>query len=152
MGFIGAIFSGIFGIISAIFALLVYILSALGLHTMSKNYGLKHAWIAWIPICQWYLIGELINDKIFGISNAKWILVLTPIIVTFICSFISNAYVVGILQFCVYLLEAAAYYKLFQIYKPDSAVLYLISGIIISPLLGLWVFLIRNNQRHALVN
>lgn len=145
----GLIFTGIGLIISSIFGLIVYILSALGLHTLAKRAGLKHGWIAWIPICQWYLLGELIGDKLFGISGMKWILVLAPIVLGIVGMF-TDGFFFGVLTLLVYILEVGAYYKLFRIYKPQSALFYTITGFIISPLLGLYLFLIRNNQRVAL--
>ncbi len=152
MGFISFIFSTIFGIIGFIFSVILYILTAFGLYTLSKRDGIPHAWIAWIPICQLYLIGALINDKVLGLNNAKWILVLAPIVAGIICSFLNSDLMIGIVQLLVYILEASAYYKLFMIYKPERAMLYLITGFIITPLLGLYTFLIRNNPRHQIAN
>lgn len=142
------IIDGIIAIIGAIFGLIVYVLTALGLHTLAKRAGIEPAWIAWIPICQWYLIGRLIGNRIFGIDHAGWILVLAPFVAALI-AMVTPDIVGSILTLLVYILEVAAYYTLFKIYKPNSAVLYTISGFIITPLLGLWVFLIRNNPRQG---
>lgn len=141
------IFNWIFGIISAIFGFIIYILSAFGLHTMAKRNGIKHGWLVWIPIFQWYILGELIGNKLFGIDHIGWVLVLAPIVTGFV-GFFTTGIVYSILLLLSYVLEVAAYYKLFKIYDPEHALLFTITGFLISPLLGLYLFLIRNNTRQ----
>lgn len=45
-------------IVSAVF-LVIYILNAIGLYKMAKNRGMSEAWLAWIPVLNSYVIGNL---------------------------------------------------------------------------------------------
>ncbi len=44
-------------IIAAVISLVMYIFRAVGLHTMAKRRGIKHAWLAWIPVGDYWLLG-----------------------------------------------------------------------------------------------
>lgn len=149
-GFLTGILHGTFAIIAAIFGLIFYLFTAIGLHTMAKNRGIKHGWIAWIPVFQIFIVGELDNNKVLGIPGASWILLLMPIITGVAEFFFGTGLIYGIILALGYVYEIAAYYKLLDIYT-NHPVLYLISGIICPPLMGLWIFLHRNSQRDTMV-
>lgn len=47
----------IFALIALVVSLVAYIFQSVGLYTMAKRRGIKHAWLAWIPVgCNW-LVG-----------------------------------------------------------------------------------------------
>ncbi|MEG0377637.1 MAG: hypothetical protein RR614_04075 [Eubacterium sp.] len=71
-----AFLTGLFGaaagmivILSFIFGIILYIFVAWSYYQMAKNKGLENAWIAWIPIAQLYLIGMIIDKKVYFGTN-----------------------------------------------------------------------------------
>lgn len=76
LGFILFMFFGI------IFVLLAfYVLKSKGLSTMAELQGLDKPWLAWIPIVNFYLIGELVSDTKDGTKGKKYV---TLIAISFI--------------------------------------------------------------------
>lgn len=51
-----------------ILATILYIIGSIGLYKMAKNDGVRNAWLAWVPIGNYYILGYLLKDKftIFG--------------------------------------------------------------------------------------
>lgn len=49
-------------VVSSVPALIAFIFQAIGLSTMMKKRGLKHAWVSFIPIVNFYGIGYLCDD------------------------------------------------------------------------------------------
>lgn len=47
----------IIGLIALVVGLVMYILQSLGLYTIAKRRGIKHAWLAWLPVGSEWLIG-----------------------------------------------------------------------------------------------
>ena len=48
--------------VSLVFNLLAYILTAIGMYTIAKRRGINHAWLAWIPLGQSWMLG-CISDQ-----------------------------------------------------------------------------------------
>ena len=134
------------------FYVILYIFNALGLYTMAQREGISYAWIAWIPLVQNFLIGDLINNKLWGFGYTNWILVIVPIVTSVLSQFSSMSWVSGVISLAFYNYTIFAYYKLFKIYKPESTVLYTVLGIIFPFLFGIWTFIIRNNPREEVVD
>lgn len=44
---------------STLFSIAVYVLTALALYTIAKRRGLNHAWLAWIPMINCWILGSL---------------------------------------------------------------------------------------------
>lgn len=143
-------------VIFGIFALIAYIFMALALYTMAKNKGIDHAWLAWIPIVNNYLFGELIDDVVpiasLKIPYAKWVLLISPIVVCLLSTINTQN---GFVSFIIWLVAViyavytfAAQFRLFKLYKPESAVLFLVLSIIFSwvvILIPIFMFIMRNN-------
>jgi hypothetical protein len=131
-----------------IFCIVTYVFSALGFYTMAKNKGIDHAWFAWIPFLSSYLMGELIDDFLpFGdnkLPYAKWILTFGGFVslIPVIGGFLSIVY-------CVYFFIAL--YRLYKLYKPDSATLYLVLSIIFEITMPFFIFSIRDNTPQEYV-
>lgn len=54
------VFAGVllvFGIIALIVSLITYIFESVGLYTLAKRRGIKHAWLAWVPVGNSWLLG-----------------------------------------------------------------------------------------------
>lgn len=48
--------------ICALFAIVAYVMSSIGLYTIAKNRGYDKAFLAWIPIANLYLIGAIADN------------------------------------------------------------------------------------------
>ena len=149
-----AVLLGLFGTFFIVFvaiAVIWYVLQALGYYKLAKNRNISYAWISWIPICQDYLLGDLIGNEVWGFGHANWILVIGTIIASICASFATETTPVFLLVVMMiyvivfYVYRMTALYRLYQIYS-DHAVLYLVLSIIFHFLTPVFIFIIRNNE------
>lgn len=64
---------------STLFAVLSYVLTALGLYTMASRRGIRKPWLAWIPIISVWILGSLSDQYRYVVrgevrSKRKWLL------------------------------------------------------------------------------
>ena len=76
--FLPGLFSGV---PSGLFALASYVLTALAIYTLSCRRGLKHPWLAWVPVINCWLLGSLSDQYQYVVkgenkSKRKWLLIL----------------------------------------------------------------------------
>lgn len=143
--------SGVLIIIAIIIFCIRYVFQALGFYTMAKKRGIEHAWLAWIPIVQNYIFGELVDDTIWGFGGAKWILPIGSIVMAWISGYTATVvdpnflyYILLLVSLCFLIYNWTAYYKLFKGYSTHP-VLFLVLSIIF-PFLGpIFVFAIREH-------
>jgi|LGOV01.1.fsa_nt_gb hypothetical protein len=124
----------------------LYLLMAIGLKTLADNRGIENSWVAFIPILQLYVLGLLIVDlEIFGFEIPEVSLVLPGL--TLIAPLVSKIqFIGGIYSLAVFIVFAFALYKLFKMYVPESAQLYVILSVVL-PFMGpILVFTIRDNE------
>lgn len=144
-------------ITALIIGIVCYVFTAIGLFTMAKNRKLDHAWLAWIPIANRYLMGELINDDVsissLHIPYAKIFLPLTPFALALIMSILGWIPEIG-LVFTILISLALSFYQctalfwLFSIYSKTHRVLFLVLSIIF-PFMGpIFIFVIRNKEGY----
>ncbi|WP_296556960.1 DUF4190 domain-containing protein [uncultured Acetobacterium sp.] len=148
---------GIILAISLVIGLICYIFNSLGLYTMAKNRNIDNPWLAWIPLANRYLMGELINDDVsissWHIPYAKLFLPLMGLALTavmVILGFIPylGAFIGILLSLALSVYYYAAQFWLYSIYDKDHRVLYLVLSIIF-PFLGpIFVFIIRNRDAY----
>ncbi|MDA3844976.1 MAG: hypothetical protein PF505_00330, partial [Vallitaleaceae bacterium] len=109
-------FFGFFIIIILLVALAGYVLCSLALMTMATNRGIENPWLAWIPVGNMWILGQIIKTIELGqtkIENAGLILAVacgaTAILgaIPVIGTLISLAYVV---------LSIIALFKLYKMY------------------------------------
>lgn len=140
----GILFFMIFLVLGAFVGL--YVLYSLGLYTLAKNEGLESAWLAWIPVVNRYLIGELTGDETWGMGNSKWVLCLGP----FLCALLAPVFIGFILELAYIVYYFMTLYKLYEIYADKNKDLYIITSIIFRFLIPVWMFVIRNNEAKYL--
>jgi hypothetical protein len=143
--------AGIFGLLLVILALVFYVLFSLGLYTMANRRGIPNAWLAWIPIAQFYTLGEVIGPVKLGDFTADqpglyllgailglWVLSLIPVLGP-IFSLASLVVAIG------------ALYLLFSRYTTENTpLLYTILAVAsFGALAAIFVFMIRNNNYIA---
>ncbi|MBR0384544.1 MAG: hypothetical protein IJH61_07645 [Eubacteriaceae bacterium] len=145
---------GGFLIVAVIIGIILYILASLGLYTMAKNKGLNNPWMTWIPYLRNYKFGEILNDKVsiagLQIPAARWVMVCAPIVLSLLANIRSDSTaivtVTGILTIVYYIYLMAANYRLYKLYKPESAVLYTVLTVIFAFLGSIFTFTLRNNE------
>ncbi|MGI6108377.1 MAG: hypothetical protein ACOYB8_00840 [Eubacteriaceae bacterium] len=143
----GGVIIGIIAVVG-VYALLCYIFQSVGLYHMAKNRGIKHAWWSWIPIMNYNIIGELINDEIvFGKDivmkrAAFWL----PVIAAAGLTVTGIPYLSYLLIFAVWLVEVSALWRLFKIYNPKSYVAFTVWSLFLSP--GFFIFAIKDNEPY----
>ena len=131
----------IFGVFVAL-----YVLNSLGIYRLAQNRELENPWLAWIPIVNLYLIGELTGNTMWGIKGSKWILCLSPIVIPLIALTGIGVIIAAILN-CIYVVYYfMILYRLYRIYNQSNAVLFLILAIIFPFTRPIFNFVIRNNK------
>lgn len=136
---------GFFALIVLILILSMYVLSSMGLYRLAINQKLDRPWLAWIPIANMYILGSLIKSlKIdsYEIPNIELVLPIGFLLVMLFSSIPLIGWVINIAYFILCLF---AIYKLYKMYRPDQAVVWLILSIIL-PFMGpIFIFIIRND-------
>lgn len=146
IGMIASFFLAYF-LIALIIAIVCYVFTSLALYQMAKNRNIENPWLAWIPIANMYLMGKLLYEKVaFGssiIPMAHVILPLLPIVCGILAFIPYIGWLFPIVNAVYY---CAALYRLFRLYKPDNAVLYLVLSIIFPVLQPFFLFSMRRYQ------
>lgn len=145
---------GVFAALGVVMAFIViigialYILSALGLYTMAKRRNMEYAWLAWIPVAQLYILGELIGPRKFGDFEVPQpgLYLLGAMLAL---SILSRLPAIGsIFSLATAVLSIGALYYLFKSYTTDNTpVVYtILSAVTFGFLAPIFVFIIRNNE------
>lgn len=141
------IYSPLLLTVTCLFLLIVYLLKSFGLFWMAKSRELPLYWLAFVPIVHNYILGEIIYNRIFGLFGAKWILLLSPLIIIFLTFLINiDSILYSILIGVYYITITFAYYYVYRIYSNKTAFLLYLSGFVLLPLNSLWIFLLRKKK------
>jgi uncharacterized membrane protein len=117
-----------------------YIFLSIGLMKMGENLGVKNAWLAWIPIGNFYVIGEIVTSKLKG-NGGKY--ALWAAIGMIVLSWIPVIGVIAGAALSVF--TFVLYYWIYQKYS-QNPVLHLILSIFITPYTAFAIFAMRNNK------
>jgi len=141
----------VFVIILAVVIIPLYLLMAFGLNTMAKNAGLENTWLAFIPIANLYLMGQLIKEikiSTYVIPNTEYVL---PG-VTLVTLLLGRIEVLGgLLCLCNLLLFLVAYYQLYSLYRPEKAKMYTVFSILCVTV-PFFIFMMRNDAMVVNLN
>lgn len=119
-------FMAIIGIVGIVF----YVIMALGLMTMANNKGIENAWLAWIPIANLWIIGKIVETIEFGdrtFENAPMIMLGAFLASMFLSWIPLIGFLISIASAVIFYL---AIYKIYKMYAPENATLYLVLSII----------------------
>ena len=161
------------------FSIVSYVLNAVGMYRIAKRRGIHHAWLAWIPVGNSWLLGG-ISDHYQYVAKKKItarrkallamniiLMVLSGVVMAgaaLIFAFSgpedvmgSSILLIGLLviaylalfglSIAVLVVSFIAYYDLFQSSKPNSAVLFLILGVVFNVTLPFFVFACGNSDK-----
>lgn len=178
--------SSVFGVFMIIYILVmllslglstvVYVLHSLSLYTIANRRGIRHGWLAWIPVGNLWLLGSISDQYryvtkgevknrrklLLGLSIAL-IAVYVGWIVSMIMSIILSegigngvaaavafsvlgALALSVLAIVLAVYEYITYYDLFKSSEPNNAVLYLVLSILFSITLPFFVFACRKKD------
>jgi len=137
---------GGFIFIVVLIAIACYVLMALGLYKLAKNRGIENPWLAWIPIAQYYTLGKLIGSLNIGGWQVPTVELFLPI-GALVVMFLNWIPVIGwLLSLAYFVLYLFAIYKLYKMYRPQSAVLWLVLSIIFPFMGAIFLFVMRNDS------
>lgn len=137
-------FMGLFFILVAV----MYILFAYGLYTMANRRNIENAWLAWIPIGQFYTMGEVIGPLKIGDFHVDkpGLYLLLGMAGCMVLAQIPN---VGIIfSLAMTILTIGALYYLFSGYTTENTpLLYtILSFVTLGFLAAVFIFIIREND------
>lgn len=129
-----------------IIGIVLHILMALGLYKMAQNRGIENAWLAWIPVANLYIVGKLIGSLSIGSWEVPSVELFLPI--GGVASVILGQIPVigGLISLAFAVLVLFALYKLFKMYRPQSATLWLILSILLFFMGPIFLFIMRNDS------
>ena len=151
-----------------------YVFQSLGLYEMMKKTGHDNPWLAWIPVGNLYSIGYLAEQSNLFCGKKKGSLrVILPLLQGAMLLFIPAFFVLGvgvglgisygasealvlllILAYLVFFIIAivatvfqyVALYKIYRLFAPDNATLYLVLGIFIPVCTAIFLFVARKGN------
>lgn len=143
--------AGGFMLLMVVLALVFYVLFSLGLYTMASRRSIPNPWMAWIPIAQFYMLGEVIGPVKLGdfTADQPGLYLLGAIIGLWVLSLIP---VLGpIFSLANLVVAIGALYLLFSRYTTENTpLLYTILAVVsFGALAAIFVFIIRNNEYLA---
>ncbi len=132
--------------LSIAFSLFCYVFQGIGLFSMARQHRLKVAWLAWVPIANYYLIGRLADEigAVNGSFTRKRVCLPVYRVFAYAASFGLLVYLPTAVQFLVQF-AAYQYYREDYYYDPATsvAVILISSAIIITLAILYIVFLYR---------
>lgn len=84
----------VFAVIGLILGVVTYILQAVGLYSMAKRRNIGHAWMAWIPMLQYWTAGSISDQyktRVKGSKSYNRIIMLVLALVVWVISMASGA-------------------------------------------------------------
>ena len=119
--------------------LIMYIFKAIGLYTIMKKEGIRHAWTAFIPYASLYALGKTVGKtKLYGIEidNPEFVLpiILIANMFPFMCALSSIIFLLAFFGLI---------YRLYQKKTPNFAVVLTILSILLPILIPFFIFAIR---------
>lgn len=135
-----------------------YIFSSIGHFTLADKKGLRYAWMAWIPIFQYYFRGKIIDDKIIirgkAIGHASAILLGYQIVLNVLNRLysadivpLSTLFMISIILDVIFTIYCIfVNYRLFRLYDPEKAKLYTTLSFFSTLLQSIFYFMVRKNE------
>ncbi|MDF2674967.1 MAG: conserved rane protein of unknown function [Clostridiales bacterium] len=142
---------GAFAFVFFILAIVLYVLGSLGLYKLAQNTGIENPWLAWIPIANLYILAKLVKSVKLGSFEVPSLEIVLPV-GCLAAAILGNIPVIGWLIYLAYVvLLVIVFYKLFTIYRPQQATLWIVLSIVLS-FIGMpfiFLFIMRNDRPVA---
>lgn len=141
-------FLGAFAFIAFIIAIVIYILASLGLYKLAQNAGIENPWLAWIPIANLYILGKLVKTVSLGSFEIPSLEIVLPV-ASVASAILGSIPAIGwIFSIAFLVLAVLVLYKLFTMYRPEQATLWIILSIVLSfiGMPAIFIFIMRNDR------
>jgi hypothetical protein len=136
---------GFIALIIFIVALVMYILTSIGLYKLALNQRIENPWLAWIPIGNLYILGKIIKTLKIDTLEIPSIELVLPIGCVVVAILGGIPFIGWIVRIAYMILCFLAMYKLYKMYRPQQAVAWLILSIVL-PFMGpIFIFVMRND-------
>lgn len=125
-----AVLGVIFGIIGVILLVAFYLFLSFALYKIAQRRGLEMPWLAWIPIAQMYIIGQMVkkvNISTFEIPKLEIVLP-AAMLAAMLLGFIPVLGTLIVIAF--YALLLVTLYNLYNQYVPEKAMTYTLISIL----------------------
>ena len=179
LGQFGYVFLGIaagFLMIALTIGLVIYIFQSVGLHAIAKRRGLHHAWLAWIPVGTYWIVGSIadqyqyvakgkIKNKrkiLLSLSLASFVLGLVLNVTSSILMLVTaqaegaiavsgmlgviRSVINAVVSIALVVFWHMALYDLYCSCNPDNAVVFLILGIFFPITIPFFIFFNRKKD------
>ncbi len=153
-----------------------YVLHSLGLYTIASRRGIRNSWLAWIPLGNLWILGNISDQYQYivkgKVKNRRKLLLGLTIGAVVVCFFLMGTFVLGLfltegvggeiatgillivlsailiaaVSITLVILEYMCLYDLFRSCEPSNAVLYLLLSIFFTVMMPIFVFLCRKKD------
>ena len=111
-------------IISILYNIALYIGMSIALYSIAKNTNIKNAWLSYVPILQYGIIGSLCEEYVLWgvkIRHLKWIMPLIALLQTYSFGGGSSFFLLSI---AMNLFTALILHKFYYMFNPSRAFIY----------------------------
>ena len=145
-----AILSALLIVVLSLFGVVLYVLMSIGLYRLASKAGIQHAWLSWIPIGNFYILGMLLSSIQLGSLEVPSLQIVLPVAFVVYLIFRKAAVLGVILSLLMYVFMIICLYFLFKRYCSEKAVLYTVLSAVFPFLAPIFIFAIRNNRTEQL--
>lgn len=136
---------------SAILALILcalwYLLQAVALYSLAKKNNIKNAWRAFIPVVQISILGDLIDNRVWGFGHAGLLLALGQLILLLGYFFHLNIWIMAILAIVYFVYLESAMSQFYKDYEPYKGILFFMLGLFFPFTIPIWLFVMRKKVK-----
>ncbi len=103
----------------------IYLAMAYSLYTIGKRNHVRGAWLAFVPILQYYIIGSLCEEYIIARRRIRFLqwFIMIPALLQIYLGFFSNFFFIPV-RLVINFLMALFLHKFFYLFVPNRATLY----------------------------
>ena len=108
---LGALFGLTWSTLPTLISLAVYVFTALGLYTLAQRRGLRHPWLAWIPVANVWILGSLSDQYRYvvrGQVRSKRKVLLTLNIISAVMGVVMTVVIMAAVIRCVFSFRGAS--------------------------------------------
>ena len=140
----GAFLTGAWLAFQSIYSVALYLAIAFSLYHIGRNNGVRHAWLAFVPIVQYSIIGSLCEEYVlWGIRIRPLSLVMVGLeLLQAFLGFFGRGFFV--LQMAINLLLVLILHKFFYLFDPRKALLYSVLSLLGRIPVAIFLFLLKD--------
>lgn len=126
--------------------IVLYVLKSIGLYKLAVNDGIDNAWLAWLPVGDAYVIARLIKSLKIGNWEVPSPEIVLPVGYALVIVASGIPFIGTLIVIAFAILMLFSLYRLYYIYRPDQAVVWLILSIVLFFMSPIFIFIMRNDR------